>query len=218
MKMDFARRLLGLLAAAWCSVAAPSHATTIIYDVNFSTGADSVTGTITTNGQFGALLSTDITAWSFVIKIGPNTGIAIGSNPTISGTPLLASSSVIDFEPSLGTADFVDGPVDWLLLGAATSPPLGAFRFDTSLLVTDTVPITSSFLRDIPVAVAESPTPTPIPAAFPMFIGGAGLIGLLARRRKRMNLNSGETVARPFCFANVLISRFRSPAAVPRAA
>jgi hypothetical protein len=177
----------GLLAAAWCAVAAPSSASTIVYDVNFDTGTgDSVTGTITTNiTSFGVLSSTDITAWSFVIKIGPFTGIATGSNPFISGTPLLASSSVIDFEPSLGTADFVNGPVDWLLRGASDYPPDGAIQFDIQLGVQDIVPITSSFLRDIPIAVAELTSPTPLPAALPMFMGGAGLIGLLARRRRR---------------------------------
>jgi hypothetical protein len=49
---------------------------------------------------------------------------------------------------------------------------------------------TVSFLsptRDLPIAVAEltPPATTPLPAALPMFMGGAGLIGLLARRRKK---------------------------------
>lgn len=115
MKSRLARLLLYALAATWYGIAVPTHASTIIYDVNFNTGTDdNVIGTITTNiTRFGVLSSADIIAWSFLIKIGPFTGIAVGSNPFISGTPLLASSSVIDFEPSLGTADFVNGPVDW---------------------------------------------------------------------------------------------------------
>jgi len=46
----------------------------------------------------------------------------MGTNPIITGTPLLASSSVIDFEQTGGSAAFAQGQF-WQLLGSTDSPP-----------------------------------------------------------------------------------------------
>jgi hypothetical protein len=158
----------------------------ITYDVNFSDGTNSVTGTITTDGNFGALSSSDITAWDLVIHAGPDAGISKGANPPMLGIPLLANSSVIDFEPAMGSVSFINGPVDWQLLSSNLSPPFGAIVY-TTLFRTNTVPFLSSFDRDIPIAVAELTPPdnTPLPAILSLFASGGALLGFLGWRRKR---------------------------------
>jgi hypothetical protein len=40
-------------------------------------------------------------------------------------------------------------------------------------------------LLNLPPVVGDAPVVTPLPAALPLFLSGAGMIGLLARRRKR---------------------------------
>jgi hypothetical protein len=177
--------IYSVLALLGLSVFA-AKASPITYDVNFSDGTNSVTGTITTVGNFGALSSSDITAWDLVIHAGPDAGISKGANPPMLGIPLLASSSVIDFEPALGSASFINGPVDWQLLSSSLSPPFGAIVY-TTLFRTNTVPFLSPFDRDIPIAVAEltPPDTTPLPAALPLFASGLGALGLLGWRRKQ---------------------------------
>jgi hypothetical protein len=173
--------LLGLLLAAWCGVATPSHA--LIYDVNFNDGTNSVTGTITTNGHTGVLLSTDITGWNLVFHAGGGTGITIGTVPSFFGSPLVASTSVLDFEPTSGDVAFVNGDF-WQLLGTSHSPPFGAMVFVRNG-VTTTDPFTAPF-NDLPIGVAE-PDTTPLPAALPLFATGLGALGLLGWRRKWKN-------------------------------
>jgi hypothetical protein len=156
--------------------------------VNFDAGdgVNSVTGTITTNGHFGALSSTDITGWNLVIHTGPVSEISIGANPSITGVPLEASSTVIDFEPANGSVSFINGISFWQLLGTSLIPPNGGMVFFNDFLHNNTVPFLSP-TRDLPIAIAEltPPATTPLPAALPMFMGGAGLIGLLSRCRKK---------------------------------
>ena len=61
---------------------------------------------------------------------------------------------------------------------------LFSLNFDgiTSWTLTDQTNIT--LMDDITL---NGGTATPLPAAFPLFAGGLGVIGLLARRRKRKN-------------------------------
>jgi len=70
------RFLAGLTGLIFLFGSAPSRALT--YDVNVVAGINSVTGTITTNGHFGALSSTDIIGWSLVIHTGPFSAISHG--------------------------------------------------------------------------------------------------------------------------------------------
>ncbi len=164
-------------------VTAPSHALT--YNVtNFVLGVNSVTGTITTNGHFGVLSSTDITGWNLAVHAGPDIGISIGANPFMLGNPLLASSSVIDFEPTSGTVGFVNGPVIWELLGSSITPPFGGMQFVT-LFENNTVPFTAP-VSDFPIAVADltPPADTPLPATLPLFATGLSALGLMVWRRR----------------------------------
>jgi hypothetical protein len=182
MKSKFVRWLAGLLAAIWCGVAAPSHALT--YDVNFSDGTNSATGTITTNGHTGVLLPSDITGWNLALHAGGATGISIGTAPSFFGSPLLASTSVLDFEPTGGDVAFVNGDF-WQLLGTSHGGPFGATVYSINNVIT-TVPFSAPF-NDLPIGVAEITPPdnTPLPAALPLFASGLGALGLLGWRRKR---------------------------------
>jgi hypothetical protein len=173
--------LPGLLLAVWCGVATPSHA--LIYDVNLNDGTNGVTGTITTNGHTGVLLSTDITGWNLTFHAGSATGITIGTTPAFFGSPLVANTSVLDFEPTGGDVAFVNGDF-WQLLGTSHSPPFGAMVFSRNN-VTTTVPFNALF-NDLPIGVAEpDTTPLPLPAALPLFASGGALLGFLGWRRKR---------------------------------
>jgi hypothetical protein len=62
---------------------------------------------------------------------------------------------------------------------AATAP----FSFLTFTLGNDF----GQFLLDDVSVVRQSASVTPLPAALPLFVGGLGMVGLLARRRKRKN-------------------------------
>jgi hypothetical protein len=159
----------------------------IIYDVNINDGTNSVTGTITTNGHIGVLLPTDITGWNLVFQAGGATGITIGTDPSFFGSPLQASTSVLDFEPTEGDVAFVNGDF-WQLLGTSHSPPFGAMVFVRNG-VTTSVPFTALF-NDIPIGVADltAPDPTPLPAALPLFGSGGALLGFLGWHRKRKAL------------------------------
>jgi len=177
-------RLRAVIYSVMALLALPVSATranSIIYDVNFNDGTNSVTGTITTNGQTGVLLPTDITGWSLVFQVGGATGITIGTDPTFFLSPLRASTSVLDFEPTGGDVAFANGDF-WQLLGTSHSPPFGAEVFVRNG-VTTTVPFTALF-NDLPIGVAEL-TPTPLPAALTLFATGLGALGLLGWRRKR---------------------------------
>lgn len=57
---------LGIVALAF--TLSPARATSIVYEVDFAIGTDTVTGEITTNGDTGYLTSSDIRSWSFLLN------------------------------------------------------------------------------------------------------------------------------------------------------
>ena len=87
---------------------APVASATIIYDVNRTIGAGTVTGFIETNGTLGVLVSTDITNWVLTLT-APN---LLGGSP-----------DVIDFATQTSTVVF----------GTATTATLTQLLFDFSL-------------------------------------------------------------------------------------
>ena len=174
-------------------VLAGQPASAITYNINVSEGGNSVTGTITTNGNLGSLASTDITAWNLTINAGLGGHLTLGSgNPTMIGSPLLAGTTTFDFARS-GSAEvfFGDGFNDWLLIGSVLSgTPGGAMQFietggGSSVNHTVSLPLDDPFAGHIGSADFTPPADTPLPAALPLFTTGLGALGLIGWRRKK---------------------------------
>jgi hypothetical protein len=129
-------------------------------------------------------LPTDITGWDLVFQAGGATGITKGTDATFFESPLRASTSVLDFEPTGGDVAFVNWDF-WQLLGTSHGGPFGATVYSINNVIT-TVPFAAPF-NDLPIGVAEITPPdnTPLPAALPLFASGLGALGLLGWRRKR---------------------------------
>jgi len=76
------------LAAAGCALALSVGAAraSVVYGVDLSVGAGSVTGTITTDGTTGTLSSGNITAWNLKLSDGSNTFVL---QPSVNDTALI---------------------------------------------------------------------------------------------------------------------------------
>jgi len=172
-----------------------------IYDVNLSFAGATVSGTITTDGVTNAFLSSsDITAWSLTID-APGLGVAttIGSNEPganygVYPMGLVAYATgqmALDFDPSNNTAFLFEGPSGTPLFCAQS----GGFQCsseaggDGLFIYNFNDPAPDNFLDRAYsgyVTIAEAPiTPTPAPAALPLFATGLGALGLFGWRRKR---------------------------------
>jgi hypothetical protein len=79
----------------------------------------------------------------------------------------------------------VQGYTDYSFSVEATSP--------SSLLTFAVGNDLGQFLLDDVSVVRQSESVTPLPAALPLFAGGLGVVGLLARRRKRNNATAEDS-------------------------
>ena len=162
----------------------PSHAlANVIYTVHdvYHPGSEPVDGTITTDGNFDVLTAANIVAWDLTISgapLSPFTLTNANSTVSLSGSGLTATPVVLLFNYDVVTflsffggafnAGFVQyqgGPGGGFHVGACTNcenPP-----------------------NDPRSGIGVVGVVTPLPAALPLFAGGLGLIGLLARRRKQ---------------------------------
>jgi hypothetical protein len=186
--------LLGAALCAWA--ASPASAASYLQNGSFETGDFSGW---TTGGNFQ--LSQVVTG-PFYVYPGAQQGDYYATFGPV-GTPGTISQTFSDTpgeqlhisgwlfaaaeDPSHFTLFFNGTP-----LSDETNPDTGGSWSLGQFLVTatGTDTITLAFQDDpgyiaIDNLAVASATPTPLPAALPMFIGGAGLIGLLARRRKR---------------------------------
>jgi hypothetical protein len=175
------RRLLcifvGLIVCLGC---APSHA--ITYNINVVEGANSVTGTITTNGNLGLLSATDITQYDLVVNAGLGGSLMIGTNPIFSGSPLIAGSTILVFVPQNGAAEFFGGGNIWLMIDSLTQPPAGAMDFlevQGFGFLDHTVVLSPDFQGHTDVQIGSADFTPPEVSAVPGPIVGAGLPGLM---------------------------------------
>jgi hypothetical protein len=193
-------KLVGLGAALVLFVAPCARASTdITYSLDdldplvgqgFGTG--SVTGTITTDGTTATsptyLSLSNIIGWHLNITIGGSSSILDPSNSEIlspSGvTGLSATESDLYFNYTayiglLGTSNFFEfydptGTNAYLyFVGGDGSGYLQAYT---------PAPAFTDKIGNEPIAEVAT---TPLPAALPMFSAGLGLVGWLARRKKR---------------------------------
>jgi hypothetical protein len=191
-------KLVGVIAAVamWGSSAAT--AATITYAVPgiaYSTNIYMTGGTITTDGTIGTLASSDIVSWSFT-TIGDGdilytiTGTSTGDPFTTSQSALSATSTELIFNFSSTTANrllFVPEPdivasisFSPLAQNSTTcelNPASGCIQLGTGL-VGYAIPESGS-------QVIASVASTPVPGALPLFASGLGVVGYLAKRRKR---------------------------------
>ena len=171
-------------------------------------GVGSVVGTLTTDGFIGSLTDpTHIVDWNLTVTantVSENLfGPLSGNNSTIYslvGPALVASATELTFDYASSTPSefwIRNGDTYWLLDAfgqlngsfgreragvASPAGPQGAYKnlFESSVVGTASDSDSAS--------ASASASATPLPAALPLFAGGLGLIGLLARRRKRKQI------------------------------
>lgn len=165
-----------------------SQAGATTYNVNATGigGTGSVAGFIQTDGATGVLATADITDWNLVIAtdathtfnlLGPLSGN--NSQAGVFGTALSATASGLFFDFSADPSNYLiiqnpallSGTNFICLNGCAASVAIGVGDFRAFSTLTG--------VQEIGTA-----STTPLPAALPLFVSGAGLIGFAARRRK----------------------------------
>jgi hypothetical protein len=172
----------------WAASISPSRADT--YNISASVGGNTVSGYIdTTNGAGGFLFSSAITGYDITIgssQITPSNNTAT----FLSGTILYANGGALylDFDQP--------GILDASLTGSGDAAS-GTYWFNCgeniSCTSSDTMSINTGIgstdeegrLVQIGTEAVTLPSPTPLPATLPLFAGGLGVVGYLARRRKQ---------------------------------
>ena len=76
-----------------------AHAVPITYDINYSIGIGSITGTIATNGTTGTLATADVTGWNFTAFDGDDSFIFDGDESfQLNGAGFFATSDTLSFD------------------------------------------------------------------------------------------------------------------------
>jgi hypothetical protein len=148
-----------------------------------------VSGTITTDGKIGALISTDIAGYSLTLSNSrlPHS-LSITLTPANSGLLLnpgslsaTATNLLFDFDSTKPTIFIID---------SVLSPSAICFEGFTGSCSTppdsETLSFGNEFQRTFTgVRSIASASATPLPAALPLFATGLGALGLFGWRRKR---------------------------------
>jgi hypothetical protein len=173
-------KLLGLMASIVLLGLSPANATTYTYNVDFSVGGTTVTGTIATDCDSSCYLAaSDIGLWSLTMDGTTYSSSTGGTLVALTAYPLEATTTNLIFD---GTKDgydrFMDGSVwelqfsggeiDWFLNNTFQ----GEDDLDGDSLTVGTMATSA----------------TPLPAALPLFGTVLGIGGLLGWRRKRKNV------------------------------
>jgi hypothetical protein len=156
-----------------------------VYSINETVGTGGVTGFIRTDGTIGALVDANITDWNLVIStdplhtlnlLGPLSGN--NSQEGIFGPGLSATATGLFYDFSLPPTDFVliQNPV---LFSGTNFICLNGCAADVAIGVGD-----FRAFADVTTAVTQIGSATPLPAALPLFVSAAGVIGFAARRKK----------------------------------
>jgi hypothetical protein len=107
------KKLLGPIGAVMMTFGLAGTSWATLYNVNDAVGAGSVTGTIQTDGDIGALTTADIINWNLHLNDGTNTFDLVGP-PSVSdgaavvGASFTATASGLFFDFSSATGSFVE--------------------------------------------------------------------------------------------------------------
>lgn len=210
-----------LLAVGLCiaALSMQAQATPIQYNVDISGGDNSITGTVTTNGNLGQLVPADITGYDLFVKENTKSFELTGLNSTFFWFPVAGSydpitATAIGLFEDFNMADGFENETSVILQANDQSIFVNGHVFSepghpdiTNGYFFHTDPNSSEQTSDIPEpeALFEFGTvaATPIPAALPMFAGGLGFVFYLTHRKKQNG--AVLSVARPIFAAGLAL-------------
>jgi len=180
----FIRTLALVMFLSICNLA-PMPALATTYDISFlGEGGSTLTGSITTSVTSGAVVQSDIVAWSFSSSLGggfvlssTDPGSIFFQSPselTVSGTSLLFAPS-----PGVSTFNRFSSGLSSVVFQAAQGrggmvfPPQVVWSTQQGIL--DPISIGDSFWSVAPIVVGIARTTPPIPEPSTVFLMGIGL-------------------------------------------
>lgn len=173
-----------LAALALTAALAAAPAAAAVYNVSFSVGTASASGTITTDGTIGTLAAGNITDFSVLVADLTSSFNLLPGNSTIflNGTGLTASLATLVFDHTAGISAFaiLSGGNAICLDASAASPSCLGSAPSTTIRVALTAYTTSSPGQ---TQIAAAGTSVPAPASAAVLL--VGLAGLAATRRQR---------------------------------
>lgn len=188
LKRKLSALMLCAAALGFCSSAG---AATIVVNGGFETG-DFTGWTQTGNTSFDGVQSpgpgSTVRAGNSSAFFGP-VGSLGGISQTLTTIAGATYNVTFSFLPDGGNPSNFSASFDGVTLVSLTNPAAGPYiDYSFGAIATGTSTVLAFNFRDDPgflfldeVAVNQ----TPIPAALPLFAGGLGVLGLLARRRKQ---------------------------------
>jgi hypothetical protein len=184
-------KLLGFVACMILPAMSPAMAATTNYYLDYTAGSLTVMGSITTDGNTGPLLSTDITGWNLTFT-GDGAPITVSTAPgglLFLGNDLSATTTALLFnfgDSASGTVEFTtpsglpQASLTYETSGANGGGPgvieLGESQSQDNTSEANIFPGTNDVIGT-----------TPLPATLPLFAGGLGFVGYLTKRRKQNN-------------------------------
>ncbi len=166
----------------------------IIYDLDRTIGAGSVTGTITTDGTLGSLATSNFIDWELLISDGAGSFTLFGPGTAAANSNLLLTSSsfiatltdlIFDFDAP-GIALFQNpsngSGVNWWCLDGTLANCAGTGDGSESVHVLSS---TEYVLHSGEVTISTTSTnPVSVSEPGPLALVGLGLLGLALSRRK----------------------------------
>ena len=194
------RILLALVALVLTTGPMAAGAASIVYDVNRTIGAGTVTGFVQTDGTFGVLSSGNITDWSLTLT-APN---LFGGSPSVISFAT-GSTTLLDSAASATANQLVfDFSSTGLFLLQGSTSPFNFWCLETAgFNCTGFGPgehlgqgaaslVAQSALHSGPIVVASvNVAPVPEPEIYAMMGLGLGLLGWIGRRKNSRAVAAG---------------------------